>query len=167
VQGHAKAQGRFVRQTGGHGQYAVVWLEVDPLDRGGQFEYVDKVVGGVVPKQWIPSVEKGIRESLKRGPLAGFPVVDVRVALVDGKHHPVDSSDAAFQMAGSIGFREAMSLAKPILLEPVYDVAITVPDEFTGDVMGDLNTRRARVQGMNPDSGMTTIEAQVPSSELT
>src|SRR5205814_6790784 len=108
VQGHAKAQGRFVRQTGGHGQYAVVWLEVDPLDRGGQFEYVDKVVGGVVPKQWIPSVEKGVRESLKRGPLAGFPVVDVRVALVDGKFHPVDSSDAAFQMAGSIGFREAM-----------------------------------------------------------
>jgi elongation factor G len=107
-----------------------------------------------------------VRDALKRGPLAGYPVVDVKVALVDGKHHPVDSSDAAFQMAGSIGFREAMSLAKPILLEPVYDVAISVPDEFTGDVMGDLNTRRARVQGMNPDDGMTTIEAQVPYSEL-
>jgi elongation factor G len=111
-------------------------------------------------------VEKGVRESLKRGPLAAYPVVDVRVALVDGKYHPVDSSDQAFQMAGSIGFREAMSQARPVLLEPIYDLSVTVPDEFTGDVMGDLNSRRARVQGMNPDAGATTIEAQAPYAEL-
>jgi elongation factor G len=166
VHGHAKAQGRYVRQTGGHGQYGVVWLEVEPSERGAQFEFLDKVVGGVVPKQWIPSVEKGVRDALKRGPLAAYPVVDVRVALVDGKYHPVDSSDAAFQMAGSIGFREAMSAAQPVLLEPVYEVSITSPDEFTGDVMGDLNGRRARVHGMNPDSGFTTIEAEVPYAEL-
>jgi len=166
VLGHGRAEGRYVRQTGGHGQYAKVTVEVGTRERGADFEFQDKTVGGVVPKNFIPSVEKGVRDALKRGPLAGYPVVDVQVALVDGKHHPVDSSDAAFQMAGSIGFREAMSLAKPILLEPVYDVAITVPDDFTGDVMGDLNTRRARVQGMNPDSGMTTVEAQVPYSEL-
>ncbi len=166
VHGHAKAQGRYVRQTGGHGQYAVVWLEVEPAERGVDFEFVDKVVGGVVPRQWIPSVEKGIRDSLKRGPLAAYPVVDVRVALYDGKYHPVDSSDAAFQMAGSIGFREAMSAAKPTLLEPVYTVDVTTPDEFTGDVMGDLNTRRAHVHGMNPNGGTTTIEAEVPYAEL-
>jgi elongation factor G len=166
VQGHAKAQGRYVRQTGGHGQYGVVWLEVEPSEPGTDFEFVDRIVGGVVPKQWIPSVEKGVREALKRGPLAGYPVVGVRVALVDGKYHPVDSSDQAFQMAGSIGFREAMAAARPTLLEPIYEVQISVPDEFTGDVMGDLNSRRARVLGMTPDAGTTTIEAEVPYAEL-
>jgi len=162
----AKAQGRHVRQSGGHGQYGVCFLQVDPMERGGQFEFVDKIVGGVVPRQFIPAIEKGIREAMDSGILAGYPVVDVRVSLYDGKYHPVDSSEAAFKTAGSIGFKAALSEAKPTLLEPVMQVEITVPDDFTGDVMGDLNGRRARVQGMNPASGYTTVEAQVPQSEM-
>jgi elongation factor G len=162
----AKAQGRFVRQTGGHGQYGVCFLEVEPMERGGEFEFVDKIVGGVVPRQFIPAIEKGVREAMDSGPLAGYPVVDVRVSLVDGKYHPVDSSEQAFKMAGSLGFKQAVSEARPTLLEPVMQVQITVPDEFTGDVMGDLNGRRARVQGMNPAGGYTTIEAQVPQAEM-
>jgi elongation factor G len=162
----AKAQGRHVRQSGGHGQYGVVWLEVEPMERGGQFEFVDRIVGGVVPKNFIPAVEKGVREAMEAGTLGGFPVVDVRVSLYDGKYHPVDSSEAAFKMAGSLGFKAAMQEARPVLLEPVMEVEITVPDEFTGDVMGDLNTRRARVQGMNPLGGSTAIQAQVPQAEM-
>jgi elongation factor G len=162
----AKAQGRFVRQTGGHGQYGVCFLQVDPMERGGEFEFVDKIVGGVVPKQFIPAIEKGVREAMDSGTLAGYPVVDVRVSLYDGKYHPVDSSEQAFKMAGSLGFKQAVSEARPTLLEPVMQVQITVPDEFTGDVMGDLNGRRARVQGMNPAGGYTTIEAQVPQAEM-
>ena len=161
-----RVQGRHVRQTGGHGQYGLVFLDIEPLERGGEFQFVDKVVGGVVPRNFIPAVEKGIREALDVGALAGFPVVDVRVALVDGKHHPVDSSEAAFKTAGAIGFKAAMAEARPVLLEPVMDVEITVPDEFTGDVMGDLNTRRARVQGMNPLGGSTAVAAQVPQAEM-
>ena len=166
ITGTARKEGRHVRQTGGHGQYGVVWLEVEPLTRGEQFQFVDKIVGGVVPKNFIPAVEKGVRESMDAGALAGYPVVDVRVALVDGKYHPVDSSEQAFKTAGSIGFKAAMQDAKPVLLEPVMDVEITVPDDFTGDVMSDLNTKRARVQGMNPLGGSTTIVAQVPQAEM-
>ncbi|MFN8524295.1 MAG: elongation factor G [Chloroflexota bacterium] len=166
VNGTAKALGRHVRQSGGHGQYGVCHLEIEPLDRGAQFEFVDKIVGGVVPKQFIPAIEKGVREAMDVGPLAGYPVVDVRVSLFDGKYHPVDSSEAAFKMAGSIGFKQGMMDARPVLLEPVMQVEITVPDEFTGDVMGDLNSRRARVQGMNPAGGFTTIGAQVPQAEM-
>jgi elongation factor G len=166
VNGSAKAQGRHVRQTGGHGQYGVCHLEVEPLDRGQQFEFVDKIVGGVVPRQFIPAIEKGVRESMDAGPLAGFPVVDIRVSLFDGKYHPVDSNEAAFKMAGSLGFKAAVMDARPVLLEPVMQVEITVPDDFTGDVMGDLNGRRARVQGMNPAGGYTTIGAQVPQAEM-
>ncbi|MCC7106041.1 MAG: elongation factor G, partial [Chloroflexi bacterium] len=162
----ARAEGRHVRQSGGHGQYGVVWLEVEPMERGGQFEFVDKIVGGVVPRQFIPAVEKGIREALDSGIIGGFPVVDVRVSLVDGKYHPVDSSEQAFKTAGSIGFKTVMQKAHPVLLEPVMDVAVTVPDEFTGDVIGDLNTRRARVQGMNPDNGFTEVLALVPQAEM-
>ena len=166
VSGHARKEGRHVRQTGGHGQYGVVWLEVEPLERGGQFEFVDKIVGVVVPRNFIPAVEKGVREALDVGTLAGYPVVDVRVSLVDGKYHPVDSSEQAFKTAGSIGFKAAMQDARPVLLEPVMNVEITVPDEFTGDVMSDLNSRRARVQGMNPLGGSTAIQAQAPQSEM-
>lgn len=162
----AKAEGRHVRQSGGHGQYGVCNLEIEPVERSGGFEFVDKIVGGVVPRQFIPAVEKGVREALDRGTLGGFPVVDVRVSLVFGKYHPVDSSEAAFKMAGSIGFRNAFADARPVLLEPVMQVSVTVPDEFTGDVIGDLNGKRARVQGMNPASGYTTIDAQVPQSEM-
>jgi len=162
----AKAEGRHVRQSGGHGQYGVCNLEIEPMDRSGGFEFVDKIVGGVVPRQFIPAIEKGIRESMDHGTLAGFPVVDVRVSLVFGKYHPVDSSEAAFKMAGSIGFKNAISDARPVLLEPVMQVSVTVPDEYTGDIIGDLNGKRARVQGMNPASGYTTVEAQVPQGEM-
>jgi elongation factor G len=166
VSGSGKAQGRHVRQSGGHGQYGVVFLEVEPMERGSDFEFVDKIVGGAVPRNFIPAVEKGVREALEAGTLGGFPVVDVRVSLVDGKYHPVDSSEQAFKMAGSLGFKAAMQEARPVLLEPVMDVEITVPDEFTGDVMGDLNSRRARVQGMNPLGGSTAIQAQAPQAEM-
>ncbi|MFN8637075.1 MAG: elongation factor G [Chloroflexota bacterium] len=162
----AKAEGRHVRQSGGHGQYGVCNLEIEPTERGAGFEFVDKIVGGVVPRQFIPAIEKGVREAMEHGNLAGCPVVDVRVSLVFGKYHPVDSSEAAFKMAGSIGFRAAFNDARPCLLEPVMQVSVTVPDEFTGDIIGDLNGKRARVQGMNPGGGYTTVEAQVPQGEM-
>ncbi|MGE3269594.1 MAG: elongation factor G [Chloroflexota bacterium] len=166
VTSSAKAEGRHVRQSGGHGQYGVCNLEIEPSGRGNGFEFVDKIVGGVVPKQFIPAIEKGVREAMEHGNLAGCPVVDVRVSLVFGKYHPVDSSEAAFKMAGSIGFKNAFNDARPCLLEPVMQVAVTIPDEFTGDIIGDLNGKRARVQGMNPASGYTTIEAAVPQAEM-
>lgn len=165
VTGTGRAQGRHVKQSGGHGQYGVVTLEVEPL-HGADFEFQDKVVGGTVPRQYIPGVEKGVREALEHGVLAGFPVVGVRVSLLDGKYHPVDSSEQAFKMAGSLGFKSAAAEAKPVLLEPIMDVEITIPDEFTGDVMGDLNGRRARVLGMTPMDGPTVINAYVPQSEM-
>ncbi|HZS02636.1 MAG TPA: elongation factor G [Chloroflexota bacterium] len=162
----AKAQGRHKKQTGGHGQFGDVWLEVEPLPRGGGFEFVDRVVGGAVPKNFIPAVEKGVREALSEGFLAGYPVEDVRVILYDGSSHPVDSSEMAFKIAAQLGFRKAAQDARPALLEPIMAVDITVPDEFTGDVMSDLNGKRARVLGMNPENGRTTISALVPQAEM-
>jgi elongation factor G len=166
ITGKGAAEGRHVRQSGGHGQYGVVNLEVEPLPRGEGFEFVDKIVGGVVPKQFIPAVEKGVRETMEQGVIAGYPVVDVRCALVFGKYHPVDSSEAAFKTAASIGFKAAFQAANPVLLEPVMHVEVTVPSEYAGDVMGDMNPRRARIQGMNPDGPNTVIEATVPQSEM-
>jgi len=160
------AEGRHVRQSGGHGQYGVVNIELEPTSRGEGFEFVDKIVGGVVPRQFIPAVEKGIRETMDQGVIAGYPVVDVRAALVFGKYHPVDSSEAAFKTAGSLGFKAAFSQANPVLLEPVMHVEVTVPSEFAGDIMGDLNTRRAHIHGMTPDGPNTVIEASVPQSEM-
>jgi elongation factor G len=162
----AAAEGRHVRQSGGHGQYGVVNLEVEPTQRGEGFVFVDKVVGGVVPRQFIPAVEKGVRETLEQGVIAGFPVVDVRCALVFGKYHPVDSSEAAFKTAGSVGFKLAFSQANPVLLEPVMRVLVTVPSEFAGDIMGDMNTRRAHIHGMTPDGANTAVDASVPQSEM-
>jgi elongation factor G len=162
----AAAEGRHVRQSGGHGQYGVVNLELEPTPRGEGFLFVDKVVGGVVPRQFIPAVEKGVRETLEQGVIAGYPVVDVRVALVFGKYHPVDSSEAAFKTAGSVGFKAAFSQASPVLLEPVMRVEVSVPSEFAGDIMGDLNTRRAHIHGMTPDGPNTVVEASVPQSEM-
>jgi elongation factor G len=166
ITGKATAEGRHVRQSGGHGQYGVVSLELEPTSRGEGFQFVDKIVGGVVPKQFIPAVEKGIRETMDQGVIAGYPVVDVRAALVFGKYHPVDSSEAAFKTAGSVGFKAAFSQANPVLLEPVMHVEVTVPSEFAGDIMGDLNTRRAHIHGMTPDGPNTVIEASVPQSEM-
>ncbi len=165
VQGTAQVTSRHKKQTGGHGQFAEVVLIVEPTTTN-DFEFKDTVVGGNVPKNFIPAVEKGIRESLHEGFLAGFPVTNVRVTLTDGKYHPVDSSEMAFKIAGSQGFKEAAQKAHPTLLEPVYHMEITVPDSYTGDIMSDLNTKRGRVHGMNPGKGFTTIEADAPLAEV-
>ena len=165
--GPVKGHGRHVKQSGGHGQYAVCDIEVEPLARGAGFEFVDRVVGGSVPHQFIPSVRKGIRAQLDRGLAQGHPVVDVRVALVDGKAHSVDSSDAAFQTAGSLALRDAAANGRIALLEPLDAVTVRLPDEYLGAVLGDLSARRGRVLGTEADSGgVTLIRAEVPAAEL-
>ncbi|HSV65079.1 MAG TPA: elongation factor G-like protein EF-G2 [Mycobacteriales bacterium] len=164
----AKGHGRHVKQSGGHGQYAVCDIEVEPLPRGDGFEFVDKVVGGAIPNSFIPSVEKGVRAQMERGLAAGFAVVDIRVVLVDGKAHSVDSSDAAFQTAGALALREAAKATRMALLEPVQQVAVTVPDEYVGAVMSDLSGRRGRVTGTESIPGeRTVVNAEVPEAELT
>ena len=165
--GKASAHGRHVKQSGGHGQYAVCDIEVEPLERGTGFEFVDKIVGGAVPNQFIPSVEKGVRAQMERGVAAGFPLVDVRVTLVDGKAHSVDSSDAAFQTAGALALREAAKSTKINLLEPVHAVSVTVPDDYVGAVMSDLSGRRGRVTGTESIAGeRSRVNAEVPEVEL-
>ncbi|MSQ23433.1 MAG: elongation factor G [Chloroflexi bacterium] len=167
IRGSAKAEGRYVRQTGGHGQYGVCWVQLEPLPRGGGFEFRDKIVGGVVSQNFRPAVEKGIRESMEEGILTGYPMVDFRATLYDGKEHPVDSSEMAFKIAGSLAFKKAATDAGVELLEPIAEVEILVPEEFTGEVVGDLNTKRAHLHGMNPeDGGLTNISANVPQAEL-
>ncbi|MFI5395233.1 MAG: elongation factor G [Candidatus Binatia bacterium] len=166
IKGRAKSQGKLKKQSGGRGQYGDTWLEVDPLPRGTGFEFVDKIVGGVVPRQYIPAVEKGVREALGEGILAGYPIVDVRVTLYDGSYHEVDSSEMAFKIAASMGFKTAMSQAKPILLEPVMSMEVVVPDDAMGDVIGDLNSRRGKVLGVDSKPGGQVIRAQVPMSEV-
>ncbi len=168
VTASAKAQGRYKKQTGGHGQFGDTWLEVEPLPRGADtdFEFADRIVGGAVPKNFIPAVEKGVREALREGVLAGFPMTGLRVILYDGSYHPVDSSEMSFKIAASLGFKKAASEAKPVLLEPVVEMEITVPDSYTGDIIGDLNTKRAQVLGMVPSDGFTTIQARAPYAEV-
>ncbi len=166
--GPAKAKGRHVKQSGGHGQFAVCDIEVSPLPAGSGFEFVDKVVGGSVPRQFIPSVEKGVRAQMERGVVAGYPVVDIQVTLYDGKAHSVDSSDMAFQMAGSLALKEAAAAAQVAMLEPVASISVLVSDEYVGAVMGDLSGRRGRVSGSEPaGNGRTLIRAEVPELELT
>jgi elongation factor G len=163
----AEGHGRHKKQTGGAGQFGDVKIRVEPLERGAGFEFVDAVVGGVVPRQFIPSVEKGVREAIKKGPLAGFPVVDFRYTLYDGQYHPVDSKDIAFQSAGRLGFQDAMAKAQPVLLEPYVHVEITVPDEYIGDIIGGLSSKRGRVQGSDSSgNGMSVVRGQVPQAEM-
>ncbi|HIE17818.1 MAG TPA: elongation factor G [Dehalococcoidia bacterium] len=161
-----KAEYKHKKQTGGHGQYGHVFLELEPLPRGAGFEFTERVVGGAVPKNYIPAVEKGVNEARLEGVLAGYPVVDVKVTLYDGSSHPVDSSDMSFKIAGAQALKKGLSQAQPVLLEPIVSLAITVPDSLTGDIIGDLNTKRARVLGMTPSDGMNIIEAQAPLAEV-
>ena len=166
VKGAAKAEGKHKKQTGGRGQFADTWVEVSPRPRGEGFEFVDKIVGGAIPRNFIPAVEKGVRAAMSEGFLAGYPVVDVEVKLYDGKYHPVDSSDMAFQIAGSLGFKAAAEKAQPVLLEPVMNVEITVPEESVGDIIGDLNSRRGRVLGTTPRGHNNVVGAEVPLAEM-
>jgi elongation factor G len=160
-----RAEGRFVRQSGGRGQYGHVWLEVEPLERGAGFEFVDKIVGGTIPKEYIPAVREGIKGALESGVLAGYPVIDLRATLVDGSYHPVDSSELAFRTAGSIGVRQAMEHADPILLEPIMRLEVATPEQFFGDVVADLNARRGHVAGVEARGGTQIVRALVPLAE--
>ncbi len=166
VRGKADVQGRHKKQSGGHGQYGDCKIRVEPLPRGGNFEFVNEIFGGAIPRNYIPAVEKGILEAATKGYLAGYPVVDFRVILYDGSYHEVDSSELAFKIAGSLAFKKAMEQSSPVLLEPLMNVDVYAPDQYAGDIMGDLNSRRGRVQGMDSKGGMQVIKAQVPMAEM-
>jgi elongation factor G len=159
-------EGRFVRQSGGRGQYGHVRLRIEPLSAGAGYEFQSAIVGGAIPREYIPAIDKGIREQLKTGVLAGYPVVDVRVTLIDGSYHDVDSSELAFKMAGSVAFKEGCARAMPVLLEPVMKVEVVTPDHFMGDVNGDLSRRRGVLQGMDRSAAGEIIRAEVPLAEM-
>jgi elongation factor G len=161
-----KIQGKFVRQTGGRGQYGDAVINASPMEPGEGYEFVDKIVGGSIPKEYIPSVDLGIQEAMESGILAGYPVVDVKIELVDGSYHDVDSSEMAFKIAGSMAFKEAMKRAKPKLLEPVMAVEVVTPEEYLGDVLGDLSARRGRVEGIEPRGNAQAIKARVPLATM-
>lgn len=166
IRGKADVEGRHKKQSGGHGQFGVCNIKMEPLPRGGKFEFVNDIFGGAIPRNFIPAVEKGIVEAAQRGYLAGYPVVDFKVTLYDGKYHDVDSNEMSFKTAGRLAFKKAMEQAKPTLLEPIMKVEIEVPDEFAGAIMGDLNSRRGRIQGMDNKAGKTVIKAEVPMAEM-
>ncbi len=167
IKGRTKVQGRYKKQTGGRGQFGDTWLEIEPLQRGSGFEFVDKIVGGAIPKTFIPAVEKGIVEAMDSGTLAGYPVTDLRITLYDGSFHNVDSSEMAFKIAGSLGFKKGVQECKPTLLEPIMNIDIIVPEEYMGDIIGDMNSRRGRVLGMDPGvGGKQVIKSQVPMAEV-
>jgi elongation factor G len=161
-----EVQGKFVRQSGGRGQYGDCWLRLEPLEPGSGFEYVDAIKGGVIPKEYIPSVGAGAEQAAKNGILAGFPLVDIRVTCFDGSYHDVDSSEMAFKIAGSMGLKEGAAKAKPVLLEPIMAVEVVAPEEYLGEVMGDLNSRRGRVSGMETRGGAQVVNAHVPLSNM-
>ena len=166
VKGRSEVQGKYKKQTGGRGQYGDVWLKIEPLPRSAGFEFADDVFGGAVPRNYIPSVEKGVRDCMKKGILAGYPVVDLKVSLYDGSYHDVDSSDMAFQIAGSMALQKGFMEASPILLEPIMNVEVTTPAEQAGDVIGDLNSRRGRIIGMEPSGETAAVRAQAPMAEM-
>jgi elongation factor G len=161
-----KVEGKFVRQSGGRGQYGHVWLEVEPQEPGKGYEFVDAIKGGVVPREYIPAVDKGIREAMDTGVLAGYPVVDFKVSLIDGSYHEVDSSEMAFKIAGSMGFKEGCSKASPVLLEPIMSVEVVVPEVYMGEVIGDLNSRRGRIMGMENRAGVQVVSSMVPLAQM-
>ncbi|WP_448588202.1 elongation factor G [Thermocrinis sp.] len=162
----ATAEGKFIRQSGGRGQYGHAIIDVEPLERGQGFVFENAIVGGIIPKEFIPSVEKGVKEAMQSGVVAGYPVVDVKVRLFDGSYHEVDSSDIAFQIAGSIAFKEAMKKADPVLLEPIMEVEVETPEDYVGDVIGDLNSRRGKIMGMENKGVITVVKAYVPLAEM-
>ena len=161
-----KSEGKFVRQSGGRGQFGHVWLEIEPQEPGKGYEFVDGIKGGVVPREYIPAVDKGIKEALDSGVMAGYPVVDVKVTLVDGSYHEVDSSEMAFKIAGSMGFKEGCQKAGPAILEPIMSVEVVVPEDYMGDVIGDLNSRRGRIMGMEGRAGAQVVTAMVPLAQM-
>jgi elongation factor G len=161
----SKAESRFVRQTGGRGQFAVVMLEVEPLPRGGGFVFENKIIGGAIPREYVNAVEHGVRDALETGVLAGYPVIDIKVVAVDGQFHPVDSSEQAFKMAGSLGIQEAMKRGKPVLLEPIMKVEAATPDEFFGDVLSDISSRRGQVVDVDHRGHLRVITAHIPLAE--
>jgi elongation factor G len=161
-----RQEGKFVRQSGGKGQYGHVVLEIEPQERGKGYEFENAIVGGVIPKEYIPAVDKGIQEAVANGVLAGFPVVDVKIRLVDGSYHEVDSSEMAFKIAGSMGFKEGFQKADPVLLEPIMKVEVVTPEDYMGDVMGDLSRRRGILQGQEDTPSGKTIDAMVPLGEM-
>ncbi|MGB2959199.1 MAG: elongation factor G, partial [Bacteroidota bacterium] len=160
------SEGKFVRQSGGRGQFGHVWIEVEPNEKGKGFEFENSIIGGVVPREYIRPVEQGIAEAMRNGVLAGYPMEDVKVKLYDGSFHPVDSSEMAFKVAGSMAFKDAARKADPVILEPVMEVEVVTPEEYMGDVMGDLNSRRGRISGMTPRKDAQVIKASVPLSEM-
>jgi elongation factor G len=159
-------EGKFVRQSGGRGQYGHVYLRIEPQEAGSGYEFENAIVGGVVPKEYIPAVDKGVQEQMTNGVIAGFPMVDVKVTLYDGSYHDVDSNEMAFKIAGSMCFKEGAAKASPVLLEPIMNVEVVTPEEYMGDVMGDLNSRRGMVQGMEDSPAGKQIKAEVPLSEM-
>jgi len=166
IKGKTNVQGKYKKQSGGRGQFGDCWLDIEPLPRGGGFDFVDKIVGGVIPQQYRPAVEKGIVEAMGEGVVAGYPVVDVKVSLVDGSYHTVDSSEMAFKIAGSLGFKKGVLACQPVLLEPIVNIDIEIPDEYMGDVIGDLNGRRGKVLGMESKGVNRIIKGQVPLAEI-
>jgi elongation factor G len=166
IRAFTKAEGKFVRQSGGRGQYGHCWLEIEPLEAGGGFEFVDKISGGSIPREYIPAVGKGAEEAMANGVLAGYPMVDIKVTVVDGSYHDVDSNEMAFKVAGSMGFRAGCKEAKPVILEPMMDVEVVTPEDYMGDIVGDLNRRRGKVLGMEARGNGKVIEAEVPLSEM-
>jgi len=166
IKGKVESEGKYIRQTGGRGQYGHVWIEVEPKAPGEGFEFENDIVGGSIPREYIPAVEKGIKEALDSGVLAGYPVVDVKVRLFDGSYHDVDSSEMAFKIAGSMAFKDGVKRANPILLEPIMDLEVIVPEEYMGDVIGDINSKRGKILGVRPRSGAQVITAEVPLSEM-
>jgi elongation factor G len=162
----SRSEGKFIRQSGGRGQYGHVVLEIVPLERGSGFIFENKIVGGAIPKEFIPAIETGLKEAANSGVLGGYPVIDLKATLLDGSFHPVDSSELAFKIAASMGFKRCMSQANPILLEPIMKVEIMVPEEYIGDVIGDVNSRRGKIEGIEPKGGSQVIKGFVPLSEL-
>jgi elongation factor G len=166
IRASVEQEGKFVRQSGGRGQYGHVWIRLEPLEEGKGYEFVNEIVGGVIPREYIPAVDKGIKEALQSGVIAGFPIVDVKVALTDGSYHDVDSSEMAFKIAGSMAFKEGFAKAKPVLLEPIMNVEVVTPEEYSGDVIGDLNRRRGQITGMDESVSGKVVTADVPLAEM-